>query len=155
MHGLGAGGQGGAALTVFSAATLMEGKATAAAFVLAEPLSFWGGVDSATGKIIDQWHPQSGQSITGSILVMEAGRGSSSGSSVLAEAIRRKTAPAGIVLLKRDAIVVTGAMVAEALYGIGCPVALARPEDWPLISAATSLSINAGERRAEISIMQP
>jgi predicted aconitase with swiveling domain len=138
MHGLGALGQGGAAVTVFSATTLMEGKAAAAAFVLAEPLSFWGGVDSATGEI----------------LVMEAGRGSSSGSSVLAEAIRLKTAPAGIILLKRDAIVVTGAMVAEALYGIGCPVALARPDDWPLISAAAHLSIDAGERGAEIRIVQ-
>ena len=142
-------------MTVFSATTLMEGKAAAAAFVLAEPLSFWGGVDSTSGEIIDQWHPQSGQSITGAILVMEAGRGSSSGSSVLAEAIRLKTAPAGIILLKRDAIVVTGAMVAEALYGIGCPVALARPQDWPLISAAAYLSIDAGECGAEIRIVQP
>lgn len=142
-------------MTNFSATTLMEGSAEAPAFVLAEPLSFWGGVDSATGRIIDQWHPQSGQSISGSILVMEAGRGSSSGSSVLAEAIRRKTAPAGIILLKRDAIVVTGAMVAEALYGIGCPVALARPEDWAEISVARHLAIDAGDREAQIKIIQP
>ena len=142
-------------MTVLSATTLMEGRAEAPAFVLAEPLSFWGGVDSGTGRIIDQWHPQSGQSITGSILVMEAGRGSSSGSSVLAEAIRLKTAPAGIILLKRDAIVVTGAMVAEALYGIGCPVALARPEDWAQISVASHLAIEAGERQAQIRIIQP
>jgi len=142
-------------VTRFSATTLMEGSAEAHAFVLAEPLSFWGGVDSATGRIIDQWHPQSGQSISGSILVMEAGRGSSSGSSVLAEAIRLKTAPSGIILLKRDAIVVTGAMVAEALYGIGCPVVLARVEDWPQIVRAQRLSVVAGEREARVEIVQP
>nr|WP_246777656.1 DUF126 domain-containing protein [Rhizobium sp. BG4] len=104
---------------------------------------------------MDQWHPQSGQSISGSILVMEAGRGSSSGSSVLAEAIRLKTAPSGIILLKRDAIVVTGAMVAEALYGIGCPVVLAHAEDWLQIVQAERLSLVAGEREARIEIVQP
>ena len=55
---------------------------------------------------------------------MRAGRGSSSGSSVLAEAIRLGTGPAGIVLLTRDAIVTVGAMVAAELYGKECPVVL-------------------------------
>ena len=48
---------------------------------------------------------------------MTAGRGSSSGSSVLAEAIRLGTGRAGIVLLTRDAIVTVGAMIASELYG--------------------------------------
>ena len=92
LHGLGAGRQGGAAVSaVVDVVMLVPGKAEGPAFVLAEPLSFWGGLDSATGGIIDQWHPQKDDIITGCILVMRAGRGSSSGSSVLAEAIRRGT----------------------------------------------------------------
>jgi predicted aconitase with swiveling domain len=151
MHGLGKGGQGGTAVTVFCAMTLIEGMAEAQSFVLSEPLSFWGGLDAATGRIIDQWHPQSGRVISGHILVMQAGRGSSSGSSVLAEAIRLRTAPMGIVLLKRDAIVVTGAMVADALYGLSCPVVLAREEDWSKIAGASRLRIEARLQDASIT----
>jgi predicted aconitase with swiveling domain len=108
-----------------------------------EPLSFWGGLDAATGLIIDRQHPQIGQSVAGRILVMERGRGSSSGSSVLAEAIRLGTGPAGIVLLTRDAIVAVGAMVAVELYRKPCPVVLARAEDWPRISEARSVRLIA------------
>jgi predicted aconitase with swiveling domain len=32
---------------------------------LDEPLSFWGGLDAATGEVIDRHHPQSGLSVAG------------------------------------------------------------------------------------------
>ena len=78
------------------ARTLVPGTAEGPALVLDEPLSFWGGVDPETGDITDVRHPQHGASVTGRILVMPSGRGSSSSSSVLAESIRAGTAPAGI-----------------------------------------------------------
>lgn len=98
------------------------GEADGAALVLAEPLSFWGGIDAATGRIIDRHHPNLGACITGTILVMPGGRGSSSSSSVLAEVIRRGTAPAGIVLATPDPILTMGALVAESLYDAPCPI---------------------------------
>jgi PAS domain S-box-containing protein len=48
---------------------------------------------SRHGRIIDRSHPDLGARVTGTILVMPGGRGSSSSSSVLAEAIRRGTGP--------------------------------------------------------------
>jgi predicted aconitase with swiveling domain len=60
--------------------------------------------------------------VTGTILVMPGGRGSSSSSSVLAEALRRGTGPAGIVLAAPDPILTVGAIVAELLYGLRCPI---------------------------------
>lgn len=132
--------------------TLVPGQAEAPVFVLHEPLSFWGGLDATSGKIIDRRHPQFDQSVTGKILVMESGRGSSSGSSVLAEAIRLGTGPAGIVLLTRDAIVTVGAMVAAELYGKQCPVVLVRDQDWQLVASATFLRIATGVERGEISV---
>ena len=81
---------------------------------------------------------------------MKAGRGSSSGSSVLAEAIRLGTGPAGIVLLSRDAIVTVGAMIAAELYRKHCPVVLLDREDWPRIAEATYLSLAAEQAGAEI-----
>jgi hypothetical protein len=96
------------------------------------PLSFWGGVDPATGKIIDRHHPQVGLLLRGKIVVMSRTRGSSSSSSVLAECIRLGTAPAAIILDEPDPIIVVGAMVAAELYGKQMPVLLKRvPGQWP------------------------
>jgi predicted aconitase with swiveling domain len=106
---------------------LLAGEAAGSALVLEAPLSLWGGVDSRTGRISDHHHPQRGASMTGRILVMPSGRGSSSSSSVLAEAIRLGTAPLAILLAEPDEILVLGAFVAEYLYGRTCPV-LALPE---------------------------
>ena len=92
--------------------------------VLDEPLSFWGGFDPATGRITDPRHPQRGAVLTGRILVMPSGRGSSSSSTVLAEAVRIGTAPGAIILYEADPIVVLGAVVAHELYGRTVPVAV-------------------------------
>jgi predicted aconitase with swiveling domain len=138
-------------MNAFGATTLSAGQASGSPLLLKEPLSFWGGLDSTSGRIIDRWHPQHGQIISGTILLMDAGRGSSSGSSVLAESIRLGTGPAGIILLTRDAIVTVGAMVASELYGKACPVVLASADDWPSLIAADFLSIAANEQSATIS----
>ncbi len=98
------------------------GAARGSALILSERLSFYGGVDSATGEIIDHAHPDRGRIITGRILVAPGGRGSSSSSSVLAEAIRLGTAPAGIVLGHPDPIMVIGCLVARRLYGLSVPI---------------------------------
>ena len=98
------------------------GAARGSALILSERLSFYGGVDAATGEIIDHAHPDRGRIIAGRILVAPGGRGSSSSSSVLAEAIRLETAPAGIVLGHPDPIMVIGCLVARRLYGLSVPI---------------------------------
>jgi predicted aconitase with swiveling domain len=106
--------------------TLVAGTATGPALVLEEPLSFWGGIDPQTGEVVDVRHPQHGANVAGRILVMPSGRGSSSSSSVLAEAIRAGTAPAAIVLGEADPILALGAIVAHELYGKATPVVVAK-----------------------------
>ena len=86
----------------FDAVTLVPGAASGPVLKLDEPLSFWGGLDSATGTIIDRLHPQRGASVAGCILMMRGGRGSSSGSATLAEALRLGNGPAAILMLERD-----------------------------------------------------
>jgi predicted aconitase with swiveling domain len=104
---------------------LAAGEAEGEALALTEPLSFWGGIEIATGRIIDEFHPDRGRCVSGRILVMPGGRGSSSSASVLAEGIRRGTAPVAIILARADPILAVGALVAHALYGLSCPVVLA------------------------------
>jgi predicted aconitase with swiveling domain len=91
---------------------------------LTEPLSFWGGLDPSTGRIIDASHPQNGESVAGKVLHMPHGRGSSSSPSVLAEALRLGKGPTRIVLERADPMVTLGALVARILYGVDCPVEL-------------------------------
>jgi predicted aconitase with swiveling domain len=98
------------------------GEAEGEALVLSAPLSFWGGFDAATGRISDPNHPDYGASLAGRILVMPGAKGSSSSSSVLAEAIRLRTAPLGIVMASPDPILTVGALVARALYRLDCPI---------------------------------
>jgi uncharacterized protein len=153
MRCFGPGRQGGAAVSgrAFDAVTLVAGLASGPVLRLDEPLSFWGGLDSATGMIIDRLHPQWSASVAGRMLMMPGGRGSSSGSATLAEALRLGKGPAAILLLERDAIVVVGAMVAAELYGLAGPIALANGADWEALGAAASLKLEAGQNGATIS----
>ena len=98
---------------------------TGHALVLDAPLSLWGGLEPTTGDIIDQRHPQCGANVTGRVLVMPVGKGSSSASSILLEAARLGTAPVAIVLAETDGILALGAAVAREMYGVVVPVVVA------------------------------
>jgi predicted aconitase with swiveling domain len=102
--------------------SLVAGEARGPAVVLDEPLSFWGGVDPETGRVIDVHHPQLGVTITGRVLVMPSGRGSSSSSSVLVESIHAGTGPVAIVMREPDPIIALGAIVVRELFGTRFPV---------------------------------
>ena len=123
---------------------LADGEAHGLALVLGEPLSLWGGVDPASGAIIDVRHPQAGTSVSGLVLVMRSVRGSSSSSSVLAESVRAGVAPAAILLGEPDLILAVGAAVAEELYGLRVPVLQLAPADLDAIRDGSVVSITEG-----------
>lgn len=130
--------------------TLAPGAAEGEALVLDEPLSFWGGMDPVTGAVIDAHHPQRGEVLTGRIVAMPSGRGSSSSSSVLAEAIRTGTAPAAILLEEPDPIIGLGSVVASELYGTSCPVVVLDAADHEGLRTGVRIRVVAGERRASV-----
>ena len=123
---------------------LADGAADGLALVLEEPLSLWGGVDPASGAIIDVRHPQVGSSVTGRVLVMRSVRGSSSSSSVLAESVRAGVAPAAILLGEADLILAVGAAVAEELYGVRVPVLHLTPAELDAKPDGSAVSIREG-----------
>lgn len=131
--------------------TLVAGHATGTALVLDEPLSFWGGLDPETGALIDTHHPQLGANLAGRVLVMPTGRGSSSSSYVLAEAIRAGTAPAAIILREPDGIIALGAIVARELYGVAVPVVTLDPTSYNELRAGGALQIHASIGGASVS----
>jgi predicted aconitase with swiveling domain len=126
---------------VMEGQVLVEGSSTGQALVLQEPLSFWGGLDPSSGEIIQAGHPQRGEVVTGRILVMPSGRGSSSSATVFAETIRAGTAPAGIVLGEPDEIIAIGALVATELYGVTIPVVVASPEAYRAVRDGDQVSL--------------
>lgn len=104
-----------------------------------QPLSFWGGYDAEQGIVIDKTHANYGQSLKGRILVMSRARGSSSSSSVLAEALRNGTGPSGIVLSDRDLILAIGVIAANELYALTVPVVTVNADVFALISSSTAI----------------
>ena len=97
------------------AEAIIDGAAAGPVLRLAEPISFWGGVDPLSGKIIQPTHPDFGVSIAGKVLVLPSTIGSSSSSAIMLELIREGVAPAAIILSKADAILALGAVVAGEL----------------------------------------
>lgn len=129
-----------------SGRVLAGGRGEGDVLSLDAPLSPWGGLDPTTGAIVDPRHPQHGSSVTGRVLVMASGRGSSSSATVLAEAIRLGTAPAAIVLREPDAILALGSIVARELYGVAMPVVVwagEEPSGRVRITADATVSIEA------------
>lgn len=122
---------------------IAPGRARGPALVLDEPLSLWGGLDPATGRVIEPRHPQHGVTVTGRVLVLPAARGSSSSASVLAEAVRAGTAPAAIVLGETDLILALGAAVAEELYGVQIPILVLPSEDLAAIRDGATVDIGS------------
>ena len=117
-----------------------SGDAAGSVLKLDEPVSFWGGI-GPDGDIIDVHHPQHGAIVTGRILVMRSGRGSSSGTYVLAELLRLGIAPAGIILTEPDGIIATGALVAAELYDARMPIVTVNDEDYARLEDGVTVSI--------------
>jgi predicted aconitase with swiveling domain len=128
--------------------TLVGGEARGPALVLDEPLSFWGGIDPKTGRVIDVHHPQLGVLVTGRVLVMPSGRGSSSSSSVLVEAIHAGTGPVAIVMLEPDPIIALGAIVIRELYGTHFPVVVVDEATYGSLQTDAVVRVRAEETMA-------
>ena len=109
---------------------LFDGECRAETLVLDEPLSFWGGLDPQTGRIIDERHPQQGATVTGRILILPGTRGSTSSPGALCESLRLGTGPAGILLPAPNVTILTAVTVAAELYQCSIPVLVVDQSEW-------------------------
>jgi len=122
---------------------VVAGSAEGTALVSKEALSFWGGICPRTGRIIDQRHELTGTIATGKVFVFPQGKGSSTSSATLAEAIRKGVAPAAIINLKVDPILALGSIVADELYHQNIPVVVLREEDFYSIKQDDHLTVQS------------
>ncbi|MGI9402278.1 MAG: aconitase family protein [Rhizobiaceae bacterium] len=118
----------------FSGRALVAGQASGEIVHCDTPLSFWGGVDSETGQIIDQHHPLSGKTLAGKILVIPGGRGSSSGSSVILELILNGNNPSALIFGREEGILTLGVIIADEMFGKSIPVIRLDPQEFKALA---------------------
>jgi predicted aconitase with swiveling domain len=116
--------------TLTAREVLLCGAAEGDLLRLERPLSFWGGVDPTNGDITDPRHPQFGANMSGRIVAMERGIGSSSGSSILLELLANGHGPTGLLLIEPDAILTLGAVVAREMGYATLPIFLISEADF-------------------------
>ncbi len=126
---------------VFSGTAFVHGEAFGEIISSDVELSFWGGVDPASGEVIDRHHPLSGEILTGKILAIPGGRGSCSGSGVILELLLNGKGPAAMVIERADDILTLGVMIAEEVFGQSIPVVMLDPEDFRRVAAARSAHV--------------
>lgn len=127
--------------TVQAAQVLVAGEAVGDVRASRQMLSFWGGFDPMTGKVIDHRHSLKGQSLSGAIVVLPKGKGSSTGSYVLLDSLGSGAGPAGIVMNRVDEIIALGVVVQEEFNGTGIPVVVLDDPDFELALAAKRAEI--------------
>ncbi len=98
---------------VLKGRAIVEGKCRGEALVSKCPISFLGGVDPDSGRIIDKSNDQFGKCLKGKIFCFPHGRGSTVGSYVLYSLMKKGTAPKALVNQKADPVVVVGAIIAN------------------------------------------
>jgi len=95
----------------FKGRKVCGGKTEGEALVSEKPLSFYGGIDPKTGKIIEKNNKLYGLTVKDKILVFPYGKGSTVGSYVLYEMSKNKTAPKAIINLKTETIIAAGCIL--------------------------------------------
>ena len=92
---------------------IYKGVAKGEAIVTKDGISFYGGVDPDTGKIIEVGHELEGQSVAGKVLVFPTGKGSTVGSYTMYRMKKNGNAPAAIVNKQIDTIIAVGCIISE------------------------------------------
>ncbi|MFX1446864.1 MAG: DUF126 domain-containing protein [Promethearchaeota archaeon] len=92
---------------------IYKGAVEGEAIVTNDGISFYGGVDPDTGKIVEVGHELEGQSITGKVLVFPTGKGSTVGSYTMYRMKKKNTAPVAIVNKEVDTIIAVGCIISE------------------------------------------
>ncbi len=95
------------------ARAISRGTASGLALVSSAPIGFLGGVDPATGIVIEKGHPLEGKNVAGKVLVFPNGKGSTVGSYVMLQLAENGMAPAAIINVSAEPIIAVGAIISR------------------------------------------
>ena len=143
-------------LTIFgkSDGPIPADSITGKAMVLDEPLCFVL-VETKSGTIIDDHHPQKGECISGSVLVMPGSRGGAATPAQLCETIRLGVGPKAIALPVRDPAVTVGCLVAHRLYNLAIPIFVLDISDYERLQEGDDITlVNNNSASSVLSVTQ-
>jgi hypothetical protein len=100
------------------AAGQFEGEAV----VSSQPFGFWQGLDPQTGTVIDKRHDLCGTNVKGKAFAFPYGRGSTGTPGIFLAAVRNGCAPAAIVNVKSEPMIIMCALLAEAFFRVSIPI---------------------------------
>lgn len=92
---------------------IYKGMAEGETLVTRVDISFYGGVDPETGEVVEKDHPLEGKSVSGKVLVMPSGKGSTVGSYVLYALKKADKAPIAIINKETDPVIAVGSIISE------------------------------------------
>lgn len=121
---------------------VLPGVAAGEVLATGEPLSFWGGIDPATARVMDVRHPLCGREVDGRILMMPTTRGSCTGSGVLLDLALSGRAPAALVFSEPEDVATLGAMIAAELFDRPVPVLRLAADAFAALARAGAASID-------------
>ncbi|KAA3498959.1 DUF521 domain-containing protein [Rhizobium rhizogenes] len=136
-------------ITAPEARSILAGVAEGKVIATTEALSFWGGVDPATGKVIDVHHPLHGVCLTGGVLFMPTSRGSCTGSGVLLDLILTGRAPLALVFCEAEDVLTLGALIAAEMFDKALPVVRLDADNFARFSRAAHVSIDQNIIKAD------
>jgi uncharacterized protein len=89
------------------------GRVQGEALVTMQGISFFGGVDPESGRVVERGHELEGQTIAGKVLVFPTGKGSTVGSYTLYRLKANGKAPLAIINAECETITAVGCIIAE------------------------------------------
>jgi predicted aconitase/predicted aconitase with swiveling domain len=113
-----------------------------------EGLSFWGGVDPDSCRVIDAHHPAHGLGLAGRVVLMPTSRGSCSGSGVLLQLALSGHAPAALVFREAEEILTLGALIAARMFDRPLAVLHLTPESYAALAREPRAEIAGNRLRA-------
>lgn len=100
------------------------------------PLCFWGTVDPKNGLIRDDRHPLYMKNMSGKVLAFTCPKGSSGTGLALMEQVRTGCAPAAIINITTDPVVLTGPLIEKNFYRHIMPMVTVSAEDYAKLEYA-------------------
>jgi predicted aconitase with swiveling domain len=116
-----------------------SGRACGEVLATTEPISFLGNINPETGIVVDPGHELFGQCIAGKVLIFPGGKGSTVGSYVIYQLMKRGLAPAAMINLRSEPIVAVGAIIS------GIPLVDRVPKDLLQLKSGVFVTVDADQ----------
>ena len=132
---------------------ILPGDSQGEVLATRQPISFWGCVDPATGRISDKRHELYGKSISGKVLVFPFGKGSSTGSLMILELLRLDLAPLAVVNIRTEPLLATGPIVGKHFYGKTFPIVNVAEDDFDRFQTGMLAKIESRQNGSLIHLL--